>query len=86
MANPFLLAMKLAIRHRHLSKLARNTLCAMAWCALALLVAGIGGLVGGTITGSVLVVRIGAAAFLGGSLFVAAQYPRMFSGRPAGER
>lgn len=58
----------------------------MAWCALALLVAGIGGLVGGTSTGSVLVVRIGAAAFLGGSLFVAAQYPRMFSGRPAGER
>jgi hypothetical protein len=54
-----------------------------AWAALALLTAGVGGLVAGTSTGSVLVARIGAALFLGGSVVLAAQYPRMFSGRPA---
>jgi hypothetical protein len=54
----------------------------VAWLALALMAVGIGGLVTGTTTGSVLVVRGGAVAFLGGSALVAAQYPRMFSGRP----
>ena len=55
----------------------------VAWAALALLTVGIGGLVVGTSTGSVLVVRSGAVAFLGGSALVAVQYPRIFSGRPA---
>ena len=55
----------------------------IAWPALALMTVGIGGLVIGTSTGSVLVVRSGAVGFLGGSALVALQYPRIFSGRPA---
>lgn len=57
----------------------------MAWSALALLVVGVGSVAAGASTGSVLAVRAGAGMFLGGSLLVAAQYPRMFSGRPAAE-
>ena len=58
----------------------------LAWSALALLTAGVALLVTGTATGSAAVVRLGAAAFLGGSVLVTAQYPRMFSGRPAAAR
>lgn len=56
----------------------------LAWTALAALVSGLVLLVGGTGSGSVLVVRAGAGLFMAGSVLVVAQYPLMLAGAPRG--
>ncbi len=55
-----------------------------AWVALGLLAIGLGLLVGGTAGASAEAVRIGAGAFLTGSVLVVSQHARAFHGRASG--
>jgi len=56
-----------------------------AWIALGLLALGITMLVGGTVGASAGAARIGACAFLAGSVLVAGQHARIFHGRGSGK-